>query len=78
MPPPRHPSERDGRKVARAVGDAIEYRYPDVADADDRDGVILRGAEDQVHPPKLTVAFSQSSYILMTYRVVGAASAILE
>ena len=26
----------------------------------------------QVHSPKLTVAFSQSSYILMTYRVVGA------
>ena len=48
MPPPRHPSERNGRKVARAVGDAIEYRYPDVADADDRDGVIQRGAEDQI------------------------------
>ena len=27
----------------------------------------------QVRSPKLTVGFSQSSYILMTYRVVGAA-----
>ena len=26
----------------------------------------------QVRPPKLTVGFSQSSYILMTYRVGGA------
>ena len=30
---------------------------------------------DQVRPPKLTVAFSQSSYILMTYRVVGSRTA---
>ena len=28
----------------------------------------------QVRPPKLTVAFSQSSYIVMTYRVVGSRS----
>ena len=32
----------------------------------------------QVRSPKFTVAFSQSSYTLMAYRVVGAASAILE
>ena len=29
---------------------------------------------DQVRSPKLTVAFAQSSYILLTYRVVGASS----
>ena len=28
----------------------------------------------QVRSPKLTVAFAQSSYILLTYRVVGASS----
>ena len=31
-------------------------------------------AAEQVRSPKLTVAFSQSSYILMAYRVVGAAA----
>ena len=35
------------------------------------DGVIIWGDEEQVRSPKLTAAFSQSSYILMAYRVVG-------
>ena len=38
-------------------------------------GLLDRGTLDvgmKVRPPKLTVAFSQSSYIVMTYRVVGA------
>eukprot|EP01044_Picomonas_judraskeda_P011404 COSAG03_NODE_1549_length_3888_cov_2.020042_3_plen_72_part_00 len=34
-------------------------------------GVINGLLKDKVHSPKLTVAFSQSSYIVMTYRVVG-------
>ena len=32
---------------------------------------LVRYAFEQVRSPKLTVAFSQSSYILMTYRVLG-------
>jgi hypothetical protein len=34
--------------------------------------LISEAPNFQVRSPKLTVAFSQSSYILMTYRVVGA------
>ena len=37
------------------------------------DGVIIWGDEEQVRSPKRTVGFSQSSYILMAYRVVGTA-----
>ena len=56
------------------------HRGPASASADDqssndrkRDSLGLDDSQDdaQVRSPKLTVAFSQSSYILMTYRVVG-------
>lgn len=47
MPPPKTKRERDARKVARAVGDTLEYRRPEVADEDDRDGVAaLPGGVD--------------------------------
>lgn len=36
MPPPKTKQERDERKVARAVGDTVEFRDPGLADADDR------------------------------------------
>ena len=36
---------------------------------------LLQEAVAQVRSPKLTVAFSQSSYIVMTYRVVGSCRA---
>ena len=38
---------------------------------DSGNGVRAPSPPPQVRPPKLTVAFSQSSYIVMTYRVVG-------
>jgi hypothetical protein len=46
MPPPKTKRERDARKVARAVGETVEYRDPDVADNDDRDGIRAAGVAD--------------------------------
>ncbi len=45
MPPPKSKKEREFRKVARAVGETVEYRHPEVADSDDRDDIRGPGAE---------------------------------
>ena len=59
------------RSAFVAMGDAMDFR--DNLGEEALMAYINNLSKDgAVGPPKLTVAFSQSSYILMAYRVVGA------
>jgi len=59
-PPARTKKEREQRKVARAVGESLEFRHPETADDDDRlvDGNESASSKHTSHLQSLVIAGS--------------------